>query len=724
MEHVTEDSISIALERCGGFDFENFAQEFMASILGVNFKPVGGINDYGKDGLFEIEGKPNRYLQISIQKTTKQKIAQTIKRLQDSGHQIKALDYITSIEVHDQEIIQENILEDKQILVNIKDKKYIIAHRNHSHQTIFSFKNFLQKHLDFLNSIDGNKIARSTISNETSIYVFLQQELETKNGDDSLINAVTDTLIIWSLENTDPEKNKFMNKKEIYQYILKNIPIADKVIKGSFDARLNFLSNNRLNSKQKEIQYYTNQKYYCLPYSTRQKIAQDNLKDEHLCNEVFASINLRVIEKMKEYTLTDQDICSEKITDSILYFLQKIFEKKGIEFGSYLSHKTNEESLWVVDEIINDSLSEKLRITGKIKDKVSSLISIILRNIAYDGNSDERQYLNKLSKTYSLLFSLKADINIFEYFQQVSSKLKLYIGSDILVRILSEKFLNSENQNTVNMLNIIKSAGVKLILTELALDEVWNNMKASDFEYKNHIAKNEQYMTEEKIQEISKILVRAYLYNRKTIQSWNKFIDCFCTYSELHNEYSKQELEDYLKLEYGMEFITSSKINELTSSYENEIDQLSENAINACGMEEVLANNKAKIIYLVYEERARQREQSKSTGFGFNTWWLTDEKKIFSVSQEVIKNNHSHYAMRPYFLLNYISMMPSKANILETHKSSFPNILGTTVSERLKNNFHQKTIDKIKELEHVDKSRIHVKVERSINQLMGNGILK
>ncbi|RZV14508.1 hypothetical protein D3M61_04520 [Aliarcobacter butzleri] len=718
---ITEDMMKIALEKTDGFMFESFAQEFMASILGSNFRPAGGIQDGGRDGLFEDENKDSIYIQISIQQTIETKIKATINRLKSQGKNIKKLFYITSIDVSKVDDIEDKIKEECDVLINIKDRKYIISHRNHSQQTMFAFENYLKKSLDFLGDIKNNKIANTSLDGISSIYVFLEQELENKKGDDSLTNAVTDTLIIWALENTSHENKIYMKKKEVFDYIIKNIPIAKTIIRGCFEKRLEYLCGQRLNSGQKEIQYFKNEDVYCLPYSTRQKIMNDNLEDEKVYSDMIDSLIIRIKQKILDLNISNHNINLKEVAETIVFILQEIYKKKGLEFTSYLKFNNDQDNdiSWFIEDIISSSISNKLEITGEFKTEITSLILSIIRNIAYSGNAEEKKYLNKISRTFALLFSLKADINIFQYFQQLSSKLKVYVGSDILVRALSEEFLHRDNKDTINMLKIISSSGVKIILTELTLNEVWTNMKNSDYEYLNHVKSQEEYMKEDKIKDIQKILVRAYLYNKNEIKSWSNFINSFCTYKNLHNDSAKKELEHYLKLEYNFSFISEKNIDIAISDEKESITNIKDEAIKI-GIDETLSNNKSKLIHMVYSQRVKDKEQGNTTGFGYQTWWLTDEKKIFGVTRELIKKNNGHYAMKPEFLLNYIAIMPSKNNILDTYESAFPNILSSSISERLKSDIEEKTTKRFEDIQRYKKARLQVMVDTKVNDLIGN----
>ena len=65
----------------------------------------------------------------------------------------------------------------------------------------------------------------------------------------------------------------------------------------------------------------------------------------------------------------------------------------------------------------------------------------------------------------------------------MSTKFRLYVGSDLIVRALSERYLRDEGQMTVNMLQILRDAGSELVLTAFVLNEVVSHLRATDYEF-------------------------------------------------------------------------------------------------------------------------------------------------------------------------------------------------------------------------------------------------
>lgn len=102
--------VALALSEGNGSDFEIFAQTALQIVLGIDFEPTGGIHDGGQDGFFRtIAGRPDRYVQISMQKDYQSKIRKTISRLKESGRTVVSLTYVTPLRLPDKDIVEAEI---------------------------------------------------------------------------------------------------------------------------------------------------------------------------------------------------------------------------------------------------------------------------------------------------------------------------------------------------------------------------------------------------------------------------------------------------------------------------------------------------------------------------------------------------------------------------------------------------------------------------------------
>ena len=103
------------------------------------------------------------------------------------------------------------------------------------------------------------------------------------------------------------------------------------------------------------------------------------------------------------------------------------------------------------DGAVNDILDQVILdrgLTGENAGLIAQVCLSILRGTYYSSTKEERKYLRKLSRTYILLFMLKNEPRVVEYFRNMTSNFNLYVGTDLIVRALSEHMLSSDDQMT------------------------------------------------------------------------------------------------------------------------------------------------------------------------------------------------------------------------------------------------------------------------------------
>jgi hypothetical protein len=94
------------------------------------------------------------------------------------------------------------------------------------------------------------------------------------------------------------------------------------------------------------------------------------------------------------------------------------------------------------------------------------------------------------------------------------------------------------------------------------------------------------------------------------------------------------------------------------------------------------AKNDAEMILSIYYLRAKGNETSVSGIFGYKTWWLSKDTNTYYAVEHVFK--HEKYEIscyiRPDFIYNYISLMPSEAEVRNAYGELFPTMLGVNLS--------------------------------------------
>lgn len=715
----------IALGRADGHSFERFAQNFWGALQGSDFVPVGGTKDGGADGfeadLFE-DGTATKFLQASIQADPIPKIRRTIKRLIEVGRQPKTLFYLTNMVVPNPDQEEDRLSDELSVRFVIRDHKYIISQINSSLGTIQSYKSYIEQFASFLSEIGSARtMGVSAHLPVRSLCVFLGQELERRRGNTQILESVTDSLIIWSLEGTDPDKDIFMSRAEILEKVLSAIPAAGQFIRGELDNRLATLTAKG-GSDGREVRWYKREDKFCLPFETREIVSVENIEDEKLRAEVSDEFRLRIAKRLSE---DDGAILLETCTKVIHRTLELAFEQQGVEMSYFL----NEDD---VDDDVTPAISDHLRaavvefgISGNLGPKVAELCLPVLREALYEASDKEREYLGKMSRTYMMLFMLQNEPKVVEYFRNMSAEFILYIGADLIIRSISEYYLESDNKHTVNAINILKAAGASLILTEKTLEEVWTHIEAQDYEFTNHYMSVEPYVDMDLARQIDRILIRAYFYARldpalrkRRPAGWRGHLEQFLSYKDLHTARGKDQLRKYLITEFGFHFETEDEMSAGVDA--DELADLASRILterSAKSGGDILSQNSALQVLRVYKKREEMREENHSNPYGFRTWWVTDRPAVRRATGPEISKYHARFMMRLEFLLNFIAYSPSAENVRKSFGNVFPAMLGIRLSSRLDEAVFKQMMDGASEVFKVNESRAGVILGEMSNRL-------
>ncbi len=698
-ENVHPDLIKISLDRVEGFAFERFAQDFWSALEGRCFVPVGGIGDGGADGLYE-GGRDRVFYQFTRQENHRDKIRKTVKRLREFGRTVKTL-YYASPRVITHIDKEEDLLSEKlEVFVKIRDRKYVTSHINDSIGTIAAYKNHLSVYTQFLESVGrSSESSQSRHVQDPSAFVFLQHEATNRLGNRKLIHSITDSMILWALSDTDPDKGIFMSDDQIRGRVFDRFPWALKLIKGHIRQRLEKLRTK--DEAGREVRWYKKEKKYCLPYETRKIIKSENQTDE--------SLRISFIDEMKLIAsdLFDADEGEyQEVAEISSDVVHAIFEKQGLLFSHFLQSDEETDAPPVVSDCIDDAII-KTRVKGSRTEQYREYIEAIIRKVFYHGSPNQREYLSNLSRTYVLLFTLQAEPRIIEYFSTMSASFKLFLGGDILVKALSERYLDKEDQVAINLLKMASASGISMLLSECVLEEIYTHIRGTYYEFINYFSEVEPHITCEIARNSNKILIRSYFYAKQegVVTSWKSFLGQFVTYSNIVRPEGREELRNYLLSEYGLSFVENDELESVSS--ESAVKLLANAMLaNDDKKNESLAYNTALQVHGIYGLRSKNKETTTSTEYGLKTWWMTNQSRVLRYTSGVIRDNGAKYIMRPEYILNFIAMSPNCEEVRSSFKNIFPSIFGIQLGHRLRDDVFRKVMSDVREWKDYEPGRI------------------
>ena len=717
----------MAIDRADGLAFEKFAGAFMAALIGVSYVPLGGTADGGADGLEEVFGTANasHFSQFTRQEDHRAKVRHTIKRLREVGRTPRRLTYVTSrvIPLLDQE--EELLASELDIGLTIRDRPFLVAQVNRNEQTIAAFTSYIATFVGNLLKVGATELFSGLSSEQLrSAVVFLSQELANRKGTVPLNEKIVDSLIIWSLRDTDPAKKKLMTRDQMLEAIVEVLPASKRVVTGILDRRISELSS-RSHPAGRQINVYRAEKSYCLPFETRQTVQEENAADVGMKTDVLAGFIGKAVTAAQ--TLDYQDVDADLVGAIALTALEKGFQQQGLIIASWVADRdsANPSSL---SEIVAETIRERGK-HGDLALKTLTVTMAVIR-LAFTASSEsERRLFNRWSKTYALLFSLQNEPKIVEWIKGGSSSFNLYIGSDVLIRALSEQYLAKEDQLASNALEILHVAGSKLVLAEPVADEIWTHIKASDHEFRNHYSSQESYLTLELAQSCSRILIQTYLYARmKPVEGvrrpggWRSFLDGILPYETLHTGLGKSLLIQYLCAKFRMSYESSADLQKLVDP--EQLEALAERFTplkqHKGESAATLARNDAMMVLSVYGKRAGLHEEHKPNPFGYRTWWLTNESSIRKMTSEMVSRKGVGYMMTPDFIMQYVALNPNLDSVVQSYARIFPSTLGISMGANVPDDLLHDMLAKLDASAGYDEARLRVEAASLSNRLMAD----
>ena len=725
MQTVNHQLVAIALERIEGTVFEDFFHAFYCALTGTDFVPLGGLRDGGADafqghGLFENRAlRASVFYQASIQADYQAKIRHTVTRLREFNREPKSLQYFTSRTISAIDKVEEELTAELEITIRIRDRKWIVGNINHSPQTVAAFTTYLAPHVAFLaDPGSATVIKESSNLPVRAACVFLGQEVDRRRGNTELLEAVTDTLILWALEGTDPEAGRLMTRDEIRNRIDEILPSATDFTRRVFNDRIKRLASKG-NPTGREIRWYRKQDQFCLPYETRKIVMEENTEDEFLKLQIMDLYRSRAAKTLNG----DAGSLPDTVARITHRALELTFEKDGLDLVAFLSETTDDHSPIAISDQVDAAIEEE-NLDAHTAMRVKDAALDVIRQAFYHSTADERLYYGKLSRTYTLMFTLRNAPQIVQYFAGMSGNFVLLVGSDLIIRALSERYLATEDQMTVNMFRILRDAGSTLLLTKMVVEEVQAHLARTDWEFESSFKSLEAHVTPEIARHADRILIRAYFHakqdsllkNRPT--NWPSYIGQICSYGDLHfAEKSRKQVNDYLIAKFGFEYLDAEDLAKLTD--EQDVRRLADK-LKEIKTDDILALNDAQQILAVYGKRQELREDHHVNPYGYRTWWLTQETRVRRVTRDLMMERGSQYIMRPEFILNFVALSPTTEQVRRSYNAVFPTLLGVRLSNRLREDIFRDTLRRIKEVGDVDEARAKALMAEMSDQLKGD----
>nr|WP_298146524.1 hypothetical protein [uncultured Pseudomonas sp.] len=729
---ASDDLYSYLIGKVSGARFESFAKQLFAFVFEEAFIPMGGIHDGGADGALssyiqEVGGKINTFIQFTTtaEDGVKTKVYETLKALKKNGRTPRQLIYATSIAIPKSDVITQDVFENHEVMVQFRDYERIKSYINTDSRCNQLFYDFFHSEISSLTSAARQNLSTvNEFATDPTVYVYLNYELKSKHVKNHLNEQVLDALIYWSLRDTDPDQQLLASRGQIHEAISTLFPQAKSVLLPNLNKRLSSLASKGAGGEER-LRHYKATDSFSLPYEMRTALANEASSALARQANFRRSISDRLTAEIGKIEKAAANVACNQL---VFQTVHRYFIDQGLLLAAFLEGKL--ETIHVSDQVVEDIMVKVLSEIEHGKTLNTEMFGACLsslRGIFYRPTAAERDYLAYLSKTSCLLVTMQSAPRLLEYFNKMGGNFRLLIGTDILIKAISERYVEDEYKQVSKIIDICTKLGSQVILTEPVLDEVFTHLHATDLEFRNHYEQQEKFIPHNMIIDSDRIMIRAYFHSRRSSngpKTWKDFIEQIVTHSALRAraESAKQDLKGFLLQKFNMKFISSDELkatvnNSAVAKHAAKLDEARQGRARQ-SKHENLSYNDVLMAYATYAQRRKHAESGIYDGFGFRTWWLTKETHVLAFTKDLVESEGgAPYMMRPEFLLNFVSLAANAENVRRLFSDLLPTTAGLQLGKHLSSEAMHQLMGDAEEWGNRPPERVSIIINERVNKL-------
>jgi hypothetical protein len=593
----------------------------------------------------------------------------------------------------------------------IRDLDWFRVNVNTSPATAQAYMVFVDSSLHKFN-LPGTAYEVADLDHDPRVYVFLRQLLDDAPPSSSLNTVLTDALILFALEGTDPAKGILKTRTEILETIKTAISFEPALIEPNIDGRLASLSR-----KPRRIRHHPARRRtaggYCLPYETRLEIQNRNVRDRQLYEQYKAD----TLGHIAEVVPNTQQLIADQVFELFELVVHQIFRDQGLEFAAFYEHADASAS---IEKFLPDVIAKVVdRETPRVsnRNRLKSDILMLLRHVIYRGTTAQLGFLQRLCRTYAILFLLRCDPRLATYFTTLASKLEVFVDNSILIPAMSEHLLDKEHQRYSNLLRGAHQAGTRLVISQGIVSELAAHFRLVIDNFRLYYEGREDvYDDESALLYVPDIMLRAYFYAkaRRQVRTFNAFIKRFVN-PEAATQRIEEDVIEWVKAEYGIEFVTDNSLN--VHLDRDDLRALTDELSRTKGSDP-RARTDARMVLTVYALRERNNEKGDAGIFGYRTWWLSTDTKTAQAVRSVLGSKYpvSCY-MRSDFLYHFIALAPSRDSVDRVFSNMFPSLSGVSVSHYVPDSAIESVRSYVAEHTEMSPGRIKARIRELTDEL-------
>ncbi len=654
---MNRERLELALEKLASAQwerFETFASEFLITEMPDLRTVASPSGDSGRDAeLFSPDGDSSQILQYSIVKDWRAKIRATAKRVSETLSSAQMLIYVTNQRIGaDVDELRSEIRLTYSLHLDIRDRTYFLDRFRKSPQTEAASEELAHDIVDPYLSARGITPRQASVLDRDELraaHLYLALQLRDEVQEKGLTKLSFEALVRSVLINTDSEHR--MTRDEVKHRVRQLLP-ADA------PDRVDQLTESALTRLTKRsVRHWVKPDEFCLTFEEAQRLSEFITTRE--LAEVAILDELRDAIERYRSTVGSLPQDTTPIAARIRRILERCLYQRAESFATAVLRGGT--STFPTDHL-QSTIIDDLRVNTPSKgdpDGDQQWLLDLVRGILGNPGDATRLYIRDLADSYTLLAFLRQTPDVQSAVQKMFSHGEIWLDTSAILPLLAEETLEDKQRRFQQMYQFASQAGIKFFVTSGVVEELERHINRAV--HCSHITNQ----WEGRIP----FILEVFLQSGRALsefQSWTEAfrgplrpIEDMFDYLEERFEIQRRDLEERAA-QAPEEF--RHAVQEIWYEIHSRRRERAGNVIDPIILTRLSRHDAENYVGVI-----QQRHQEKPSAFGYSAWWLTLDRKAFSIGDTVRQEFGIQAPDSPVlsldFLAQYLTIGPGRARL-------------------------------------------------------------
>lgn len=634
--------------------FEHFASQFLVAEMPQLRTVASPSGDAGRDAeLFSPDGDASQVLQYSVTQDWRTKIRATAKRISETLRSARILIYVTNQKIGaDIDELRSEVRAMFSLHLDIKDRTYFLDRVSKNAQTEAASEELAHDIVDPYLSEKGIIPRGSAVLDKDELkaaHLYLTLQLRDEAREKGLTKLAFEALVRSVLMNTDSDHRISRNEvKHRVRQLLPNDP-ADRV------DQLTDSAITRLTKRS--IRHWVKADEFCLTFDELQRLSEFRTTME--LAEVAIQDELRKAISNRLASAGPLKCDFGAIGNRIRGILERCLYQRAESFATSMLHGgISALATDHLESIITEDLRTNMPAKGDPCSDPKWILEIV-REIFGNPGDATRLYIRDLADSYTLLAFLRQTPDVQSAVEKMFSHGEIWLDTSAILPLLAEETMESSQRRFQQMYQFATEAGIKFFATSGVVEEVERHINRAV--HCSHIPNQ----WEGRIP----FLFEIFLQSGRALSEFEPWTETFrgsqrpledvFQYLEHRFEIRRRDLEARAlqapeRFRQAVQEIWYQIHSRRREKPGAELDSISINRLSRHDAES-------------YVGVTEQRHQEKPSPFGYSAWWLTLDRKAFTIADRVLQQFGIQPPDSPVlsldFLAQYLTIGPGRSRV-------------------------------------------------------------